>query len=129
VEQISTDRQTLLFSATLDGEVGELARSYTFNPSRYDAELPSHLELGETEHKFVPVTAENKVEHTVASSHKSEQFATDYGVLIKELRFLQRAVFVVGGNGSNQSSAAVDIALCVAGRTTRSRGTSLSPSL
>lgn len=41
-------------------------------------------------------TAENKVEHTVASSHKSEQFAIDYGVLIKELRFLQRAVFVVG---------------------------------
>jgi thioredoxin-dependent peroxiredoxin len=41
-------------------------------------------------------TAENNVEHTVASSHRSEQFATDYGVLIKELRFLQRAVFVVG---------------------------------
>jgi thiol peroxidase len=41
-------------------------------------------------------TAENGVEHTVASSHKNEQFATDYGVLIKELRFLQRAVFVVG---------------------------------
>src|SRR3954469_5479183 len=39
---------------------------------------------------------ENGVEHTVASSHKNEQFATDYGVLIKELRFLQRAVFVVG---------------------------------
>ncbi|MGE3268281.1 MAG: redoxin family protein, partial [Chloroflexota bacterium] len=41
-------------------------------------------------------TAENSVEHTVASSHKNEQFAIDYGVLIKELRFLQRAVFVVG---------------------------------
>ncbi|MFN8637185.1 MAG: thiol peroxidase [Chloroflexota bacterium] len=41
-------------------------------------------------------TSENGVEHTVASSHKNEQFATDYGVLIKELRFLQRAVFVVG---------------------------------
>jgi thioredoxin-dependent peroxiredoxin len=41
-------------------------------------------------------TAENKVEHAVVSSHKNEQFATDYGVLIRELRFLQRAVFVVG---------------------------------
>ena len=39
--------------------------------------------------------AEHEVEHTVASSHKNEQFATDYGVLIRELRFLQRAVFVV----------------------------------
>ena len=43
-------------------------------------------------------TAENGVEHTVASSHKNEQFAQDYGVLIKELRFLQRAVFVVGSD-------------------------------
>ena len=41
-------------------------------------------------------TRENEVEHVVASAHKNEQFATDYGVLIKELRFLQRAVFVVG---------------------------------
>jgi thioredoxin-dependent peroxiredoxin len=41
-------------------------------------------------------TNEHGVEHTVVSSHKNEQFATDYGVLIRELRFLQRAVFVVG---------------------------------
>jgi thiol peroxidase len=40
--------------------------------------------------------AENNIDHTVASSHKNEQFAVDYGVLIKELRYLQRAVFVVG---------------------------------
>ncbi len=40
--------------------------------------------------------AEHAVEHTVASAHKSEQFALDYGVLIRELRYLQRAVFVVG---------------------------------
>lgn len=39
--------------------------------------------------------AEHAVEHTVASSHKNEQFAIDYGVLIRELRYLQRAVFVV----------------------------------
>src|SRR5437868_5768275 len=42
------------------------------------------------------LTSEHGIEHTVASSHRSEQFATGYGVLIKELRFLQRAVFVVG---------------------------------
>ena len=40
--------------------------------------------------------AEHAVEHTVASAHKNEQFALDYGVLIRELRYLQRAVFVVG---------------------------------
>jgi superfamily II DNA/RNA helicase len=65
VKRLPRKRQTMFFSATLDGEVGELARSYTFNPSRYDAELPAHLELGETEHKFVSVTPENKVETLV----------------------------------------------------------------
>jgi ATP-dependent RNA helicase RhlE len=65
VKRIPRKRQTMFFSATLDGEVGELARQYTFNPSRYDAELPSHLESGETEHRFVPVTPENKVDTLV----------------------------------------------------------------
>ena len=33
------NRQTMFFSATLDGEVGELARAYTNSPSRFEAEL------------------------------------------------------------------------------------------
>lgn len=35
------------------------------------------------------------VEHRTVSAHKNEQFGIDYGVLIKELRILDRAVFVV----------------------------------
>ena len=35
---VPRERQTMLFSATLDGEVGELARAYTHNPSRFEAE-------------------------------------------------------------------------------------------
>jgi ATP-dependent RNA helicase RhlE len=65
VRRLPAKRQTMFFSATLDGEVGELARKYTLNPSRYEAELPAHLEWGETEHRFVPVTADNKVETLV----------------------------------------------------------------
>jgi thiol peroxidase len=41
--------------------------------------------------------AEN-VSHQSLSSHRSEQFGRDYGVLLKEWRLLQRAVFVVGKN-------------------------------
>jgi thiol peroxidase len=33
------------------------------------------------------------------SAHKSEEFGRDYGVLIKEWRLLQRAVFVIDGAG------------------------------
>jgi superfamily II DNA/RNA helicase len=65
VKRLPRKRQTMFFSATLDGEVAELARSYTYNPSRFDAELPSHLEQGDTEHHFVGVTADNKVETLV----------------------------------------------------------------
>jgi ATP-dependent RNA helicase RhlE len=61
VGRLPRNRQTMFFSATLDGEVAELARAYTDSPSRFDAQLPSHLERGETEHRFVGVTADTKV--------------------------------------------------------------------
>jgi superfamily II DNA/RNA helicase len=66
VRRISDDRQTMFFSATLDGAVGELAHAYTTAPVRIAAELPSgHSENGEVDHQFVPVTPENKVEKLV----------------------------------------------------------------
>ena len=36
------------------------------------------------------------VGHVSLSSHRSERFGRDYGVLLKEWRLLQRAVFVIG---------------------------------
>lgn len=39
------------------------------------------------------------VTHEALSAHKSEQFGRAYGVLIKEWRLLQRAVFVLDGDG------------------------------
>jgi thioredoxin-dependent peroxiredoxin len=42
-------------------------------------------------------TAEG-VAHDALSSHKSERFGRDYGVLLKEWRLLQRAVFVLDGD-------------------------------
>lgn len=39
-------------------------------------------------------TSEN-VSHVMLSSHRDEKFGSDYGVLIKEWRLLQRAVFVI----------------------------------
>jgi thiol peroxidase len=43
-------------------------------------------------------SAEN-VTHKALSSHRDERFGHDYGVLIKEWRLLQRAVFVIDRNG------------------------------
>ena len=39
------------------------------------------------------------VTHQVLSTHRSEQFGNDYGVLLKEWRLLQRAIFVIDRQG------------------------------
>ena len=65
LRRLPRERQTMLFSATLDGEVGELARSYTRDPSHFEAELPSDYQEAEIEHRFVSVSADEKVEQLV----------------------------------------------------------------
>ncbi len=44
-------------------------------------------------------TAAASVTHPAVSSHRSEDFGRDYGVLIKEWRALQRSMFVIDGEG------------------------------
>jgi len=39
------------------------------------------------------------VSHSALSSHKDEEFGVNYGVLLKEWRLLQRAVFVIDASG------------------------------
>ena len=65
VRRVPRDRQTMLFSATLDGEVGVLAREYTRDPSRFEARREEHHEDGEIAHHFVPVTTDGKLDTLV----------------------------------------------------------------
>jgi superfamily II DNA/RNA helicase len=62
VRRLPRNRQTMFFSATLDGAVGELARKYTNSASRIEGELSVSQQPGEIEHHFVSVTADTKVE-------------------------------------------------------------------
>ena len=73
VKRLPRDRQTMFFSATLDGEVGELAHAYTQSPVRIEAELPSVHGPGDIEHRFVPVT--NDIEGRPSSSSCSRPTA------------------------------------------------------
>jgi superfamily II DNA/RNA helicase len=66
VKHLNRERQTMLFSATLDGEVGELARSYTRNPGRFEADPPDSAAAGTTEHRFVSVSQDGKVDALIA---------------------------------------------------------------
>jgi ATP-dependent RNA helicase RhlE len=71
VRRLPRNRQTMFFSATLDGPVGELARNYTNSPSRFEAALAEEQEPGEIEHQFVSVTADTKVETLVKQINSS----------------------------------------------------------
>jgi ATP-dependent RNA helicase RhlE len=72
VRRLPRNRQTMFFSATLDGPVGELARDYTNSPSRFEAALAEEQEPGEIEHEFVSVTADTKVETLVKQINSSD---------------------------------------------------------
>ena len=80
VRRVPADRQTMFFSATLDAEVGELARAYTRNPSRFSSVLPVEQQSGDVEHRFVSVTADNKVELLV------EELRNDRGLALVFVR-------------------------------------------
>src|SRR5205807_3429178 len=60
VRRIPDERQTMFFSATLDGMAGRLARAYTRDASKYEVESVMQT-VDEAEHKFVPVTQDGKV--------------------------------------------------------------------
>jgi superfamily II DNA/RNA helicase len=65
LRSVPTNRQTMLFSATFDGAVKELARNYTVTPSHVKGDLPAEAERGEIEHTFVSVTADTKLNELV----------------------------------------------------------------
>jgi superfamily II DNA/RNA helicase len=71
VRRLPRNRQTMFFSATLDGEAGELARAYTNSPSRFEADLLPD-DPGEIQHRFVAVTSDSKVETLVEHISTSE---------------------------------------------------------
>jgi ATP-dependent RNA helicase RhlE len=68
-------RQTLLFSATLQGEVGKIAAAYTTDPRRHEHAHPAERK-GSVEHRFVSVSHEGKVDRLVAELSEPERGLT-----------------------------------------------------
>jgi ATP-dependent RNA helicase RhlE len=60
VRMTPDDRQTLLFSATLDGEVGRIASAYTTDAVRHE-HAPAPEKVGHVDHRFHRVAHEAKV--------------------------------------------------------------------
>ncbi|MGN6169845.1 MAG: DEAD/DEAH box helicase [Solirubrobacteraceae bacterium] len=60
-----TPRQTLFFSATLDGEAGRLAHQYARDPATHHHGPQARRARAEIEHRFVQVAHEHRVEALV----------------------------------------------------------------
>ena len=60
VAKCPRDRQTLFFSATLDGEAGRVAEEYTTDPARHEHVAPKQR-LADVEHRFVAVEREDRI--------------------------------------------------------------------
>ena len=64
VNMTPRDRQTMLFSATLEGEVGRIAAAYTTDAVRHE-HTPGAEKVGHIEHRFRRVAHEAKVSELV----------------------------------------------------------------
>ena len=61
LRDVPVNRQTLLFSATLEGAVLELAQRYTTNPVHIRLERPAEQRRADIEHRFMSVTSDTKI--------------------------------------------------------------------
>jgi ATP-dependent RNA helicase RhlE len=96
VAQTPQDRQTLFFSATLQGDVGRIADAYTRNPRRHEHDAPAQAR-GRVEHRFHAVEHAAKVDSLVR-----ELEADDRGralVFVRTKRGADRLVKRLGTRG------------------------------
>jgi ATP-dependent RNA helicase RhlE len=75
VAQTPRERQTMLFSATLDREVERLARAYTDEPRRHDQPAEGRAR-GDVEHRFVAIDAATKLGALVGELRRPERGRT-----------------------------------------------------
>lgn len=60
VKRLEGPHQTMFFSATLDGEVGRMAKAYTHDAILHEVASPKPT-VDHMDHKFIPVSAADKV--------------------------------------------------------------------
>ncbi len=95
VKRLTGERQTMFFSATLDGQVGRLARAYTNDARLHEVESPRET-VDEADHKFVSVTAHGKADALV------DLLKGDYGktlVFVRTKRGADRLAWKLRGQG------------------------------
>ena len=100
-------RQTLFFSATLDGKVGQVARAYTRDPRRH-TNAPKPERRADVKHRFVSVTQSSKLDALVRELRNRDRgltlvfVCTKHGAdrLVKRLRKHDIEALAMHGNKS-----------------------------
>src|SRR5579872_996803 len=102
-------RQTLFFSATLDGEAGRLARKYTHEPVVHEHGPTARRASADVEHRFVRVEHEHRLEALVAELRRDRELTlvfvrTKHGAdrLVKRLRSSGVEAVAMHGNKSQR---------------------------
>jgi superfamily II DNA/RNA helicase len=102
-------RQTLFFSATLDGEAGRAARRYTSDPVTHTHGATERRAAEEIEHRFVPVSADTKLEALISELEQDRELTlvfvrTKHGAdrLVKRLSASGVAAVAMHGNKSQR---------------------------
>ena len=103
VAQCPPDRQTLFFSATLDGEAGRVAKSFTRDARRHE-HAPTVSSTAATEHRFVAVERDERIAALLGELRGERDLAlvfvrTKRGVDRLVKRLSREGVNVVGMHG------------------------------
>jgi ATP-dependent RNA helicase RhlE len=109
VAQCPAQRQTLFFSATLDGEAGRIARAYTRDAKRHE-HTPPRTQAADIEHRFVAVEHVDKLNALVDELEADERDRTLVFVRTKRgadrlvRRLSSRGVTAVAMHGDKSQS-------------------------
>ena len=109
VARCPAQRQTLFFSATLDGDAGRVARQYTSDPAVVELGPDKRRASADVEHHFVEVTHEHRVEALVGELRRERELTlvfvrTKHGAdrLVKRLRAHGVEALAMHGNKSQR---------------------------
>jgi ATP-dependent RNA helicase RhlE len=89
-------RQTLFFSATLEGVVGKLAKLYTHDAVRHESVTPGASSTPQVEHRFVQVREDGRVEALLTELGRERERAL---VFVRTKRGADRLVKRLGAGG------------------------------
>jgi ATP-dependent RNA helicase RhlE len=102
-------RQTLFFSATLDGEAGRLARRYTREPASHERGPTARRAATDIEHRFLQVAHERRIDALVGELRRDRELTlvfvrTKRGAdrLVKRLRAQGVEAVAMHGNKSQR---------------------------